>query len=120
MQGEEIVPSDIDNLKKLLEIQVKKLSQQEIIEQDSVFIPSQRLIARVRDSEGDISCSSISNEDLQERDELDKTVQQDDQRGRYCNIKSMKVLWNGKPSFMHVFIDTTNILKLEEATNNIK
>jgi hypothetical protein len=37
-----------------------------------------------------------------------------------CNIKSMKVLWKGKPSFMHVFIDTSNILKLKEANNNIR
>jgi signal transduction histidine kinase len=120
IQGEETIPSHIDNLKKLLEIQVEKLSRREIIEQDSVFICTQRLLDRVKDSEGDISCSSQSDDEMQERDELDKTIQQDNQRGRYCNIKSMKVLWKGKTSFMHVFIDTTNILKLEEATNNIK
>jgi signal transduction histidine kinase len=39
---------------------------------------------------------------------------------RIFNIKSIHVLWEGQPSFMHVFIDTTDILKLEEATNNIK
>jgi len=32
----------------------------------------------------------------------------------------MKVSWNGEPSFLHVFIDTTNIVKLEQANNNIK
>ena len=39
---------------------------------------------------------------------------------RIFNIKSIHVLWEGQPSFMHVFIDTTDIFKLEEATNNIK
>ena len=32
----------------------------------------------------------------------------------------MRVNWEGKPSFMHVFIDTTDIVKLEEANNNIR
>ena len=34
---------------------------------------------------------------------------------RIFNIKSMQVEWQGRPSFMHVFIDTTDIIKLEEA-----
>lgn len=37
------------------------------------------------------------------------------------NIKTLKIGWEGnKNSFMHVFIDTTDILKLEEAKNNIR
>jgi signal transduction histidine kinase len=36
------------------------------------------------------------------------------------NVKSMQVEWQGRPSFMHVFIDNTDIVRLEEATNNIK
>ena len=37
------------------------------------------------------------------------------------NIKTLKVNWEGnKNSFMHVFIDTTDIMKLEEANNNIR
>ena len=37
------------------------------------------------------------------------------------NIKTLKVNWEGnKNSFMHVFIDTTDIVKLEEANNNIR
>jgi signal transduction histidine kinase len=32
----------------------------------------------------------------------------------------MKVLWEGSPSVMHVFTDTTNIIKLEEAKNDMK
>lgn len=36
------------------------------------------------------------------------------------NIKSVEVDWNGNPSFMHVFIDMTDIMKLEQAQSNIK
>ena len=36
------------------------------------------------------------------------------------HVKSLKVEWEGSSSFMHVFIETTNIVKLEEAKNNIK
>ena len=36
------------------------------------------------------------------------------------SIKSMKVNWEDKNWFMHVFIDTTDIVKLEEAKNNIR
>lgn len=36
------------------------------------------------------------------------------------NVKSMRVDWEGKTSYMHVFIDTTDIVRLEKAQNNIK
>jgi hypothetical protein len=36
------------------------------------------------------------------------------------SVKSMKVCWNGKPCFMHVFFTNEDILMLEEANNNIK
>ena len=39
---------------------------------------------------------------------------------RHFNVKSLEVEWEGNPCYMHVFIDTTDILKLEEAKNNIK
>lgn len=39
---------------------------------------------------------------------------------RIFNIKTLEVSWNEVPSYMHVFIDTTDIRKLEEANNNIK
>ena len=39
---------------------------------------------------------------------------------RIFKIKSIEVTWEGRPSFMHVFIDTTDILNLEIAKNNIK
>ena len=39
---------------------------------------------------------------------------------RSYHVKSLKVDWEGFNSFLHVFIDTTNIIKLEEAKNNIK
>ena len=41
-------------------------------------------------------------------------------KGHRFHVKSLQVDWEGFSSFLHVFIDTTNILKLEEAKNNIK
>ena len=34
-------------------------------------------------------------------------------------LRSLEVSWEGQHSFMHVFIDTTDIVRLEEAKNNI-
>ena len=39
---------------------------------------------------------------------------------RIYHMKSLEVNWQGQPSFMHVFIDNTDFIKLEEANNNIK
>ena len=37
------------------------------------------------------------------------------------NIKTLKISWEGtNNAFMHVFTDTTNISKLEEAKNNMR
>ena len=36
------------------------------------------------------------------------------------HVKSLNVEWEGSSSFMHVFIETTNIVNLEKAKNNIK
>lgn len=38
----------------------------------------------------------------------------------YFSIKTLMLDWEGKKSFMHLFIDTTNIIQLEQATSNIK
>lgn len=48
--------------------------------------------------------------------------QNDDQvvKESIFNTKTMEVHWEGEPCYMHVFIDNTDILKLEEANNNIK
>ena len=35
------------------------------------------------------------------------------------NVKTVKVEWEGRKSFMHVFTDITEIVKLGEAQNNI-
>ncbi|CAI2383998.1 unnamed protein product [Moneuplotes crassus] len=39
---------------------------------------------------------------------------------RTCRIKTLMVEWEGVTSYMHVFIDNTGVIKLEEAKNNIK
>jgi signal transduction histidine kinase len=47
-------------------------------------------------------------------------IQNDDRNQRSFHVKSLEIEWEGKSSFMHVFIETTNIVKLEEAKTNIK
>ncbi|CAI2380035.1 unnamed protein product [Moneuplotes crassus] len=44
----------------------------------------------------------------------------DDEAHRTCNVKTLMVEWEGTNAFMHVFVDNTNVIKLEEAKNNIK
>ncbi|CAI2387821.1 unnamed protein product [Moneuplotes crassus] len=51
---------------------------------------------------------------------LDRDDKEADNVSKNFSIKSLKTEWKGHPSFMHVFIDTTDIIKLEEAKNRIK
>jgi hypothetical protein len=55
-------------------------------------------------------------------DTIHDTSGSDDQNkeDKYFNIKTMNVEWEGQKCYMDVFIDNTDILKLEEANNNIK
>ena len=40
---------------------------------------------------------------------------------KYFTVKTLKVSWEGNTNaFLHVFVDVTDIRKLEKATNNIK
>ena len=39
---------------------------------------------------------------------------------RICSIKTLIVEWEGVESYMHVFVDNTSLIRLEEAKNNIK
>ena len=90
------------SLKSLLLQHQRKVIKEEIIHQDKVVI-------KWRINEGD------TNELLEE----DKLANEESIE-RIFNIKTMKVEWEDKPCFMHVFVDTTNIVKLEEANNNIR
>ena len=44
----------------------------------------------------------------------------DNSTQKIFSVKSMKVQWDDIQCFMHVFIDTTDLIKLEEARNNIR
>jgi signal transduction histidine kinase len=82
---------ELNNLRDLLRKQVDYLKKEEVKEEYSVLLKKQ----------------------------IDEDNENELGSEHFCNIKSMKVLWKGKPSFMHVFIDTSNILKLKEANDNI-
>jgi hypothetical protein len=111
---EAIKNCEINNLDQCLRRQVARLRHSDVIEQHSVFIKNNYNHDEVNQDR--------SNFERREEDEEKSVIDTFDRfnKGKYCNIKTMKVLWNRKPSVMHVFIDTTNILKLEEANNNIK
>ena len=89
------------SLKKLLKIHQKRSAFNEIVHQDKV----------------NIKCipSKLNSRYLLEEDQKDE-----DSNERIFNIKSMEVDWEDKHCFMHVFVDTTDFVKLEEANNNIK
>ncbi|CAI2360382.1 unnamed protein product [Moneuplotes crassus] len=46
--------------------------------------------------------------------------QADDSDSRTCNVKTLMVEWEGAEAYMHVFVDITDFIKLEEAKNSIK
>ena len=49
------------------------------------------------------------------------TEQSDDPYIRFFHVKTLKVSWEGNVNaYLHVFVDTTDIRKLEEATNSIR
>ncbi|CAI2386737.1 unnamed protein product [Moneuplotes crassus] len=39
---------------------------------------------------------------------------------KICNIKTLAIDWEGVQSYMHVFIDNTSVIKLEEIKNQLK
>ena len=49
-----------------------------------------------------------------DEDSDDKTTE------KIFSVKSMKVEWDDLSCYMHIFIDTTDLIKLEEARNNIR
>ncbi|CAI2382741.1 unnamed protein product [Moneuplotes crassus] len=68
-----------------------------------------------------IKCLQFLNNDSESSKDIFNN--QHDKRkhvNRNFNIKSLKIEWKGVPSVMHVFIDTTDIINLEQAKNRIK
>jgi hypothetical protein len=51
---------------------------------------------------------------------LEPDDSEDDYQDKVFTVKSMKVSWNGKPCYMHVFFVNEDILMLEQANSNIK
>jgi len=50
-----------------------------------------------------------------------ESEKEEDSWTRYFTVKTLKVSWEGNTNaFLHVFVDVTDIRKLEEANNNIK
>jgi hypothetical protein len=113
---------EIKTLNQLLKRQIMRLTDDDVTEQHSVYIKN--LISNdENESREEVNMNeSLARQDhsQNQEDNKDENTLNRFERGRFCNIKSMKVLWNWQPSVMHVFIDTTSILKLEEANNNIK
>jgi hypothetical protein len=115
--------SNLNNLGQLLKRQIARLRYEDIVEQDSVFI---KFGSNTKKHSAGIDVPVMQNPVVKESFHANQPSNNEAihdleaNNGRHYNIKTMKVLWKGKPSFMHVFIDFTDILKLEEANNNIK
>lgn len=90
-----------DTLCNFLKDQEAKLSDMSILEQNNVEIKCHEMFPR--------------------RPLSFDTENSDDETVKIFNIKTLQVNWEGnKNAYMHVFIDTTDIRRLEEANNNIK
>jgi signal transduction histidine kinase len=77
----------------------KRLKDNEVFEQKKIVLKSKRLPS----------------------DTITGTFGSDDQsKDKFFTIKTMKVEWEGQKSYMDVFIDNTDIVRLEEANNSIK
>jgi signal transduction histidine kinase/uncharacterized protein YneF (UPF0154 family) len=110
--------TQIKNLGQWIKRQVLRLENSEMVEQHSVFI--KKSDRENSDSENSSSMANINENSIEMASEHNNSSSDKKENCKIFNIKSTKVLWDCKPSIMHVFMDTTNILKLEEATNNIK
>jgi len=51
---------------------------------------------------------------------LDQNSDSENEVEHIYNVNTVKVEWEGAPSYMHVFINITDIVKLNEAQNNIR
>jgi hypothetical protein len=111
---------EIETLRQRLDRHTQRMVDSDLTEQHSVFIKDLKFLTAGRQD----TWSNISDIQQSNQFESDVSDQSDEsaqfEKGKYYNIRSMKVLWNGVSSTMHVFIDTTNILKLEEANNSVK
>ncbi|CAI2384756.1 unnamed protein product [Moneuplotes crassus] len=114
----------IENLTKI-EVSIKKDQNQEHLESKLSlleYLAEQQKHIKNADNKRDF----VKNLDNLERSFLRECVipVSNDKTGnianRNFNIKSLKIEWKGHPSFMHVFIDHTDIIKLEQAKNRIK
>ena len=90
------------NLSQVLKLQREKLDNNDVMVDDLMV-------------EEDVKIFCNPNNGNQLVNESEETLQE-----RICNIKTLTVEWEGVDSYMHVFIDNTNVIKLEEAKNNIK
>eukprot|EP00344_Euplotes_crassus_P000613 CAMPEP_0197017426 /NCGR_PEP_ID=MMETSP1380-20130617/79532_1 /TAXON_ID=5936 /ORGANISM="Euplotes crassus, Strain CT5" /LENGTH=386 /DNA_ID=CAMNT_0042444521 /DNA_START=673 /DNA_END=1834 /DNA_ORIENTATION=+ len=107
---EDINISVIDNSK---EARARKSIPKEL----SSFLKEQQEFLKEKESmsEKDIKVDSNSSK----RNMVVEGVEESDS-DRIYNVKTLTVEWEGIKSYMHVFIDNTDIIKLEEAKNNIK
>ena len=94
--------SERENLSQKCNLQTFLKKQQQIVKHKKPIVETNTTISEPKRSLG-----------------LEREAQ-NDEKSRSFIVKSMQVDWEGINSYLHVFIDTTNIVKLEEAKNNIK
>ena len=117
------IRNKIEQLKNI-EVSIKNIKENSMQDQEfktdlhSYFRIQQNALIRegkTQIEQTGVTVSCCSNMDIAEELSTDQQVSQ-----KIFNIKSIEIVWEDKPCLMHVFSDTTDLLKLEEANTNIR
>lgn len=110
-----------ENVNSLKEIKILCVDKDAVEKQISsdLFTLLQDQASRVEDKKVAknlvrITCLVNQETDVSLESESDEYLE------RTFTIKTMKINWHGKASLLHVFIDNTDVVKLEQANSNIK
>ena len=98
--SDEVNDRRLQNLYELIKFQEKEVDQSQSFEQHNI----------------EIECfESLNQSEEFKLDNEIKTV------SKIYGVKTIKISWDGySNAYMHVFVDMTNIVKLEQANNDIK
>ena len=88
---------------------------------ESLFDVLKDQISNLRDSDvKELNNVTIKWSDQPRPAQLFERIESGAEWAKKFNVKTFNINWEGNPSYMHVFIDITDIQKLEEANNNIR
>ncbi|CAI2358951.1 unnamed protein product [Moneuplotes crassus] len=110
------VQISVENKKGMKEIQTQSLSLLKYLKTRQKTLEGQR---EPHKQDIVIEYPRANSRSLEELKEISKEEDSSDSMHEF-SIKSLEIERKGRPLFLHVFIDTTDIIKLEEVKNRIK